>query len=400
MSKRKGNFESDPINPDSIESSGKNDNPRKRVAHKRAAPRVTPVLYVAKVKEPAGTNPLQFGYVAADVDDGLLAKIKKCLDRGHHHSASELESKTALFIATRMMEENDVTEAQILEYTLSTSRKYFAGQTVVAVTRRDGDSAKPVHFQTYLEILCEAIRSYFSCKFYSTTKPRCLELSFYGIVENTAAAALGLETAYNTISEWATSYRGTASKNSYSLGASEGLVILAEKERDRQEKQARASEAAKLKAKLKQEIAERKAQVARLGTLMRTDANTFSSSSSESSSSDGHESDDDPEPGVDADFDVRGGETFGTFEDLDAHIEKVTHDKARPSSSAPRWSSSIQLQTYRQMSDQIADNYFTQNNIKPTPRRARASTHPCDMTAYKQGKKDSKKIDLRRNRLE
>ena len=45
-----------------------------------------------------------------------------------------------------------------------------------------------------------------------------LELTFYGIAENTVAAAISFEMAYNLIAEWARPYKGVGSKNGYSLG--------------------------------------------------------------------------------------------------------------------------------------------------------------------------------------
>ena len=403
MAKRKGTFEELRLPSDIDECSAKyfanNNNPHKRVAHNRAAPRLTPVLYKAKVKQLADTGPLQAGFFTTNADNGILGRIKKCLDRGHHRSSSESEAKAALFLASRLMEQHNITQEQVLIYELTSSQKYHAGQSTVSITRRDGDKSKAVRFQTNLEILCEALQCFFSCKFYSTARSWSLDLTFYGIAENTVAAAVALELAYNTITEWARPYRGVGSKNSYSLGASEGLLRLAEKEKAMEEAQATASESIKMKAKIKQEIAERKAELARLGSLDDFATGTFSSSSSESGESVDLKANDDDEICVKPDFNVKENETVDPLEDLDAHIERLTSGRSKYYSDAPKWSSTIQLQTYRQISEQIANSYLIQNNIKPTSRRARAETNPCDPAAYKQGKKDSKKIDLRMNRL-
>jgi len=44
---------------------------------------------------------------------------------------------------------------------------------------------------------------FFDCKSYSTRKYTSVEWTFYGIAENTIAAAMAFEMAYNLIIEWA-----------------------------------------------------------------------------------------------------------------------------------------------------------------------------------------------------
>ncbi|KAL5325510.1 hypothetical protein ACEPPN_006637 [Leptodophora sp. 'Broadleaf-Isolate-01'] len=75
------------------------------------------------------------------------------------------------------------------------------------------------------------MKRFFDCKFYSTTNYSSLELTFYGITENTVAAAMSFEMAYNLIAEWARPYKGVGSKNSYSLGVSDELNRMAVKEK-------------------------------------------------------------------------------------------------------------------------------------------------------------------------
>lgn len=53
---------------------------------------------------------------------------------------------------------------------------------------------------------------------------------------------------------------------------------------------------------------------------------------------------------------------------------------------------------FRETAQEIAKDYLRQKNIKL--RKGRKKTAAKDYAAYKQGKKDSKKVDVRRNRLE
>lgn len=58
----------------------------------------------------------------------------------------------------------------------------------------------------------------------------------------------------------------------------------------------------------------------------------------------------------------------------------------------------MQLTLFRARAEAIADEYLKRNNIKLGP-PGRASTAK-DFAAYRQGKKDSRKVDVRRKRLE
>jgi hypothetical protein len=111
---------------------------------------------------------------------------------------------------------------------------------------------------------------FFDCKSYSTTNYSTLELTFYGITENTVAAAMSFEMAYNLIAEWARPYKGVGSKNSNSLGISDELNRMAKKEKAAEEVQAKKAERDSIAAKGKQGEAERQAQLGRLAPFPQT----------------------------------------------------------------------------------------------------------------------------------
>lgn len=58
----------------------------------------------------------------------------------------------------------------------------------------------------------------------------------------------------------------------------------------------------------------------------------------------------------------------------------------------------MQLTLFRAKAEGIADEYLKSNNVKL--HRGRKSTAAKDYAAYKQGKKDSRNVDVRRKRLE
>ena len=112
-----------------------------------------------------------------------------------------------------------------------------------------------------------AVEIFFDCKSYSTCKFGALEFTFYGIANNTTGAAMAFEMAYNMITEWAGKYKGIASKNSYCIGASDGLYKVARQKKEQEEIEARKAEADALEARVRKEQAERDAQLARLANL-------------------------------------------------------------------------------------------------------------------------------------
>ncbi|KAJ8061515.1 hypothetical protein OCU04_009329 [Sclerotinia nivalis] len=81
---------------------------------------------------------------------------------------------------------------------------------------------------------------------------------------------------YNLIAEWARSYKGIGSKNSYSFGISDELCSMAEEEKALEETQAKKAERDGIAAETKKEDAERQAQLACLAPFHNT-RNEFSS---------------------------------------------------------------------------------------------------------------------------
>jgi hypothetical protein len=63
------------------------------------------------------------------------------------------------------------------------------------------------------------------------------------------------------------------------------------------------------------------------------------------------------------------------------------------------WASATQLVKFRASANTIADEYVKDQNIKLSY-RARRSSAPRDGASYRQGREDSRKINVRRRRLE
>jgi hypothetical protein len=120
------------------------------------------------------------------------------------------------------------------------------------------------------------MKNFFDCKYYTTTTLSSLELTFYGIAQNTVAASMSFEMAYNLIAHWASSYKGVGARNIYYLGASDELSRMARKEKAAEEEEANRTEADATIAKLKEEEAERQLQVGRLASLPGSPSDPYS----------------------------------------------------------------------------------------------------------------------------
>ncbi|KAH7014270.1 uncharacterized protein B0I36DRAFT_338490 [Microdochium trichocladiopsis] len=449
-----------PFKIDDSDSDEDEKHARKRPVRTRKGPKLAPPLYKASVTalaDTASTRPASSA--TADIDDAIILRIRKCLDRAKHPNTPEAEAKAALHVASRLMGQYNVSQAEVLAHVPPDAQKQYAGQTVVSITRTDGDTDKPVRQQTYVNNLCWAMQEFFSCKYYSTARRSSVELTFYGIAENSVAAAMAFEMAYNLIAEWARAYKGVGSKNSYCHGVCDQLVRDARRAKAQEEAQAKRAELEAIADTAKQEEADTAARLARLEQPPAEDDVSIKSSSPEPQVK--AEDDDSTTEMVDGDsededlgqedpdseledfwqpnFEIKEEGPLDLSGDLDLEIEnlvkeerqssevpfdevpplagppdsteKDTHDpedkedlKASVGSAGEfqlletNWQSHGQLVLFRDTSARIAENYLKEQGVKLHKGRKRTTTIH-DSSAYQQGKRDSSKIDVHRKRL-
>ena len=166
------------------------------------------------------------------VDQGILDRIQKCLARAYHESSSEAEGKAALFLSQKLMSQHNVTQADLI---LSDKTKsHYGGHSVVQIGRTDGDKKKRTVTEGFVVKLANAMCTFFDCKLYTTDCSGCTEWTFYGIAQNTVAAATAFEMTHNKISIWACQYKGGSPSTSYRLGIADGLVAMANREKSKE----------------------------------------------------------------------------------------------------------------------------------------------------------------------
>ncbi|KAJ1324503.1 DUF2786 domain-containing protein [Microdochium nivale] len=429
---------------------------RKRPARTRKSHKPPPPLYKASVTAQAEASRSHATHATADVDNAIVLRIKKCLDRAKHPNTPEAEAKAALHLASRLMGQYNMSQAEVLAHVPLDAQKQYAGQSVVSITRSDGDDDKPVRQQSYVNTLGHAMCDFFDCKFYSTAEILSLDLTFYGIAENSVAAAMAFEMAYNIIAEWARAYKGVASKNSYCHGVCDQLLRDAHRAKAEEEAQAKRAELRAVADTAEQEEAHVAEQLARLEPPIPDRASTKSESPEPRATVETDDDDDDfsdvspeifdeftedelEEDFLQPNFEVKEENPIDFLGDLDMEIENLikkerqqsemppegppaaagpsnsiqndadyVDDKtglALPATSAANtqldrgWRSHGELVLFRDTSFRIAEDFLKEKGVKLHTNKNRPTTIR-DSKAYEQGEKDSSKIDVKRKRLE
>lgn len=167
-------------------------------------------------------------------------------------------------MALRLMGQYNVTQAEVLAHELPSTQRQYAGRSDVQLLRVDADKSKSVRHQNYVRTLCWAMSTFFDCKSYSVGRRSSLVLTFYGIAENTIAAALAFEMVYNLICEWARPYKRIGRKNSYSLGVCDEMNRMTKQKKKDELAEAKKAEEEATATKVRQEESERQAQLDRL----------------------------------------------------------------------------------------------------------------------------------------
>jgi hypothetical protein len=416
--------------------------PRKRQVQERAPPRLTPTLYKASVKTLANTAAIRISSSISNIDDAILQRIKKCLQRANHNNTPEPEAKAAFYLASRLMGQYNVSQAEVLAHEPPATQQQYAGQSVVSIKRADG-SMNAVNNQAFVDALASAMNAFFDCKAYSSREVYSMQWTFYGIAENTIAAAMVFEMAYNLIGEWARPYKGNASKNSYCIGVAQELDRMARDEKLAQEKQALEAEGESLAMQVEKEEAQRRAELDRLavfpsGLEEPVESNTDElletwSDDYEDTSGDENEPDFAEEDGVQvdpqADLDVEikrlikpePGDILSSFgqvsspplpttpannakaisnrDALSTSPGNIKQEEDEQPDGKTNWASSMQLTAFRVNASRIADDYLKDSGVKLSCSTSR-SAGVSDYSAYLQGTRDSKKIDIRGKRIE
>ena len=412
------------------------------------------------------------------VEKKILDRIRKCLARANHPNTGESEAKAAWRMSTRLMQQYNVTQADLLEKATNEDDYSAIWGRSVVVIKRAKDDGRRVTFQTWVSDIGAAMQIFFDCKYYTTALGTSIEWTFYGIAANTVPAAMAFEMAHNLALEWARS-KGM-DKNSYCLGIGRGLFRQAQKEKAREKRRAEEMESSqrkqaefngsqdsepgdtrddedsakspdglptrlkagaspcpeeetKFQVKLedyenedqgvlpvKWEAEEKKD----LHTKSESDEERENDSQFSMDDSDDYELLDAQDPGYVSEEEIETEPTFKEEEekpvDLDADFEEQLREAMpAPASNFPAddddesnrhdtieaqlpvnpWNTTQALVRFRQSAEKVASEYLKAQNVKMKAGRKRKRTIR-NSAVYREGMEDSRKIDVRRRRIE
>ncbi|KAJ7497346.1 hypothetical protein FB451DRAFT_1386612 [Mycena latifolia] len=224
------------------------------------------------------------------IGDAVIGRIRKALALASHDQTGEDEARAALRMASKLLERHNVTQADILSQETESEQLKRAGTSVVSIK----NTVKPttaVSLELWTNTLAAAMDTFFDCQSYNTKfngkRPK-VDWTFYGLAEQTVAAAHAFEMTYNLISAWSLKPnvgKGVhAKKQLLSHGRRAwfvfsdhadsswfltvvgilGLYGMAKKEKEEDKQRAIKKEQALLKARQEQEAAEDNSRMERL----------------------------------------------------------------------------------------------------------------------------------------
>ncbi|RJE21899.1 hypothetical protein PHISCL_05744 [Aspergillus sclerotialis] len=190
------------------------------------------------------------------VETGVRDRIQKCLDLAADAKTSEADVKRNL-----------------IAYNNGENKARYGGDSVVTITSTT-DPSKRVIKEAFGGKLASAMYVFFDCKCFSVNRRTSVRWTFFGIVENTVAAAMGFEIAHNKILDWACAYKGGPPTFSYRLRVADGLVSMVYCEKDREIQEAKRKELDIIAAREREEAKERERELNRLQNLPPVTADT------------------------------------------------------------------------------------------------------------------------------
>ncbi|KZT57019.1 hypothetical protein CALCODRAFT_496671 [Calocera cornea HHB12733] len=326
------------------------------------------------------------------VDEAIIARIKKALSLGTHEGTGEAEAKAAMRLASKLMAQHNVNQADVLAMEDEEQKLKRAGQSTVTVRSLTGAS---VILHAWSMVVAQSVEKFFDCKSYSIHLGHRVDWTFYGLAEQTVAAAYAYEMVYNLIMTWSAQNKeakGRTQKNNYCYGVADGLYSLALKERKQEQRRAIKAEKRRLDLAAKLEAEARERELARLKKEEEDEKKVKL-----------EDEDDDfagrwyYDQGFQADFD--GDEDIdGMANELDEtghiNVKKEEDDDVQ-------WVSGNQLMLFRDNAANIADEYLKKSDVKlrPGPKINGPTFKNGGYANYQQGKADAKKIDVKRKRI-
>lgn len=242
-----------------------------KIKKAKPIPEITTVRDRPKIEEKEAEDKLK------GIDESVLEKIRKAFALANHANTGEDEAKQALRTASRLMAKINITMADLMAKESEAERLKRAGKTVVRVTPNpDHPSNRYVDreratIKDWQHGAGHAICTFFDVKVYTQKRvgrDPYVDWCFYGIDQNTVAAAEAFKMVHDSILTWSLDeskeLKGTRAIISYRRGVANGLWETACEEKDKEERDAREMEAKELREREEQERLEREKELKRL----------------------------------------------------------------------------------------------------------------------------------------
>ncbi|KAJ7188180.1 hypothetical protein C8R46DRAFT_1053930, partial [Mycena filopes] len=197
---------------------------------------------------------------ATDTPLDRMDSQKRC-SLASHEQTGEAEARAALRMASKLLERHNVTQAEVMSQ--ESEAEQLKRRSTVSPTAT-------VSVEAWSSTLASAMNIFFDCQSYNTrfngSRPK-VDWAFYGLAEQTVAAAHAYEMTYNLILSWSLKPeigKGVHAKNCYRTGVARGLYDMAKKEKAQDKERAKKREQALLEARQEQEAEDDKARIRRL----------------------------------------------------------------------------------------------------------------------------------------
>ncbi|KDR80712.1 hypothetical protein GALMADRAFT_241123 [Galerina marginata CBS 339.88] len=387
-------------------------------------------------------------------DSNILAKIRKAMQLATHSGTGEAEAKAAMRMAIKMMQSQNLTQADLIANETAEERLTRAGQSTVTITSTRNKTVQ-VKCQRWHNDAVEAACEAFDVQVYSESSEDrdFVTWVFYGLADNTVAAALSFEMLHNQIEIWSIErkgeLKGRSGPNSYRIGVARRVLKDAEEENRKALKKAEEEEKRRIEEEAEAAEAARAAELARLNTPAVADSispkveeepkvSLAVDDISDKAQADSSDDDDDSAPPpvyeendadmvdyklgadftaqddvADIDLDALEREVKGRSKPLNAPLrpkqptaytakpepEVPTTKREEDAGSSTHWTSALQLRGFRDNAKSIAENYLKETGLK-VYKGSKWRPIQYDTAAFNKGWKDGQKVDLKRRRIE
>ncbi|KAF7315621.1 DUF2786 domain-containing protein [Mycena indigotica] len=427
--------------------------PKKKRARTVRTPKIKTPTTQAHVTIRATDTPLDTADAqqrVSNIDEAVLGRIRKALALAVHEGTGEQEAPSCPgplrgdFELTAL----SVSQADVLAHETDAEKLQRAGQSVVSIKSTISPDKAVSHF-SWTNALAAAMGTFFGCQSYSTAFrgafPK-IDWTFYGLAEQTVAAAHAFEMCYNLILNWSLKPevgKGINVRNCYCSGVASGLQKMAREDKEKDKQRAVKKELALIKAREAEEAAEDKSRLDRLKAPKEEEVKPTPrdrkvkveevededslkpkvESVTIAQPDDSHDYDDDDYgigapvyETVGADFDA--ADDVNNLLDLDAELERSkTRDRTKRSMPPPPppvikkeepeeeespWNSVSQLIQFRETSIAIGDDYLKKEGIKLRKGRKLQPLEFKDSrssASYNRGREDARKIDVRQRQI-